>query len=429
MYFKDSFKMRSFSVKTLKKLPYQMATLYFILFIISIIASVITVNCGDEVFKRYTSCHGNKVYNINWIGGVVFLQILLCFVSVEPDQTNTTPKNQTVLELSEPDPDRLVNFNINETLSVYSRGNSNSDYKVIIGNTTPNKRNKHKKTKNPNTLKQSLKNASTFLNLSESLLSYKLVKAGEEIRKRVRICWSSIWMVSYNFVIFMGVHGSVLASRIHANISLNRYALETCPHLEYFPFNLSSPTLKEPILSESVLLVTYISFTIHEIVIRKTENCYLVKNFFGKHYFKESLILGSARLIIQVILFSLNIGIIVLCILTGFGSPFHVLVGFSISMLSLWINSLLSQLLDLTHYGEMKAPTLDYSYIWSILSAFVLWFCGFFYYVSVYGFPYKRPYVYLNPISWILLISLTHFKRHEIFNSSQYLQGFVPTFT
>ncbi|KAF5153184.1 putative integral membrane protein [Theileria parva strain Muguga] len=422
--------MRRFSVKTLKKLPYQMATLYFILFVISITASVITVNCGDEVFKRYTSCHGTKVYNINWIGAVVFLQILLCFVSIEPEQKNTG-KNQPVVEITAPDSNRLMNFNLNETLSMYSRGNSNTDYKVVIGNNPkkPNKRNKHK-TNNSNTSKlEGSKNGSTFLNLSESSLSYKFVKASEEIRKRVRICWSSIWMVSYNFVIFMGVHGSVLASRIHSGISLNRYAIETCPHLAYFPFNLSSPVLPAPILSESVLLVTYISFTIHEIVIRKTESCYLIKNFFGKHYFKESLILGSARLIIQVVLFSLDIAIIVMCILTGFGTPFHVLVGFSISMLSLWINSLLSQLLDLTHYGEMKAPTLDYSYIWSILSAFVLWFCGFFYYVSVYGFPYKRPYVYLNPISWILLLSLTHFKRHEIFNSSQYLQGFVPTFT
>lgn len=115
------------------------------------------------MFKRYTSCHGTKVYNINWIGAVVFLQILLCFVSIEPEQKNTG-KNQPVVEITAPDSNRLMNFNLNETLSMYSRGNSNTDYKVVIGNNPkkPNKRNKHK-TNNSNTSKRNFQPIPSYI--------------------------------------------------------------------------------------------------------------------------------------------------------------------------------------------------------------------------------------------------------------------------
>ncbi|UVC49330.1 hypothetical protein MACK_003156 [Theileria orientalis] len=463
--------MRRFQIGALKHLPYQMASLYFILFIISITASVITVNCGDEVFKKYTSCNGSKVHNINWIGALIVLQMALLFVSIEPDTSKGSKGLGGINE--EEDNEELVdvsgdeNYNRRDNSGIYSRMFPGSDYAIKIEDTEEKRRKLSRKSRSKELI-MSLEgknriednditgedkeryggqserydqqrrysgrrgrtvDQSVMLDLSDSIITTKIIKAKEVLRRRVRICWSSIWMISYNFVIFMGVHGSLLASRIHAHISLNKYGIETCSHLSYFPLSLSSPKLKDPILSETVFLVTYLSFTIHEIVIRKTENCFLIKNFFGKHYFKESKILGSIRLIIQIILFSGNLALIIVCITNGFGSPMHVLVGFSISMLALWINSLLSQLLELTHYGEMKAPTLDYSYIWSILSAFLLWFCGFFYYVSVYGVPYKRVYFYLHPLAWAILISLTYYKRKEIFSSSEYLQGFVPTFT
>ncbi|BAM42472.1 conserved hypothetical protein [Theileria orientalis strain Shintoku] len=450
--------MRRFQIRALKHLPYQMASLYFILFIISITASVITVNCGDEVFKKYTSCNGSKVHNINWIGALIVLQMALLFVSIEPEESQGSKTLGGIIEKEDKEEEGDVsgdeNYNRRDNSGIYTRVLPGSDYKVKIEDTEEKKRKLSRKSKSKEIMigleeknridehefggeekgryggrKGKTVDQSLRLDLSDSIITTKIIKAKEVLRGRVKICWSSIWMISYHFVIFMGVHGSLLASRIHAQISLNKYGIETCPHLSYFPLSLTSPKLKDPILSETVFLVTYLSFTIHEIVIRKTENCFLIKNFFGKHYFKESKMLGAVRLIIQIALFSANIGLIIVCITNGFGSPMHVLVGFSISMLALWINSLLSQLLELTHYGEMKAPTLDYSYIWSILSAFLLWFCGFFYYVSVYGVPYKRVYFYLHPLAWAILISLTYYKRKEIFSSSEYLQGFVPTFT
>ncbi|UVC54565.1 hypothetical protein MACJ_004116 [Theileria orientalis] len=450
--------MRRFQIRALKHLPYQMASLYFILFIISITASVITVNCGDEVFKKYTSCNGNKVHNINWIGALIVLQMVLLFVTIEQDTPkggkalgviNEEKENEEEGEVSEDE-----NYNMRDNSGAYQRVFPGSDYAIKIEDTEEKKRKLSRKSGSKEMIiesggkerieeediigedkgsdggrKGTTVDESLRSDLSDTVVTPKIFKGKNVLSGRMKICWSSIWMISYHFVIFMGVHGSLLASRIHAHISLNKYGIETCSHLSYFPLNLSSPNLKDPIISETVFLVTYLSFTIHEIVIRKTENCFLIKNFFGKHYFKESLILGAIRLIIQIVLFSGNMALIILCITNGFGSPMHVLVGFSISMLALWINSLLSQLLELTHYGEMKASTLDYSYIWSILSAFLLWFCGFFYYVSVYGVPYKRVYFYLHPLAWAILISLTYYKRKEIFSSSQYLQGFVPTFT
>lgn len=444
-----------FNVSGLGRFLHQMPTIYFMLFIISMSISIVLVNSGEKVFKMYTSCHGDKIFDITWIGGLIVLQCILSLPSLDRHGNEEYSKSAAAVIL-ENSSDVSNNAEYSDITVRYTSELQNPTMEATIDDGKPNsyterhysadalRPDSKKKTKEKRVGSISQEDTCGYIDsVSESALHGDRTKDEQEpkvsigklsslrdvVKSRFGICWNSLWMLLYNLIIFLGIHSSLLASRIHGNIDLNKYALETCSHLSVFQFSFTSPTLKYPLISESVFMITYLSFAVHELVVRKAENSFLIKNFIGRHYFKESKILGSIRLIVQLGIFSGNIFLICFCIMCGYGSPMHVLVGFSLSMLVLWVNSHLSQILQLTHLRDMRTATLDFNWLWSLMSSFVLWLCGFLFYASVYGIPYSSLYLYIHPVAWILFLSLTFCKGRQIFAWRNIPQGWVPTFT
>ncbi|AFZ79954.1 hypothetical protein BEWA_028030 [Theileria equi strain WA] len=443
-----------FNVSGLRRFLHQMPTVYFLLFIISMSVSIILVNSGEKVFKMYTSCHGDEVFDITWIGVLILLQCLLSLPSLDRHGNEEYSKSTTSVILEdESDMSNKIGYTADSSNITIRYASELQDQPTATASINSGAQGsyseKHYKTsvskiKDNRVGSISQEDTCGYIDgVSESVLRGQNKKEEQEQKSsgtkcsalnnwfnaRFGICWNSLWMLFYNLIIFLGIHSSLLASRIHGNIDLNKYALETCSHLSVFQFSLMSPTLKFPLISESVFMITYLSFAVHELVVRKAENSFLIKNFIGRHYFKESMLLGSIRLIVQVGIFSGNIFLICFCITCGYGSPMHVLVGFSLSMLVLWVNSHLSQILQLTHLRDMRSATLDFNWLWSIMSAFVLWLCGFLFYASVYGIPYYSLYLYIHPVAWILFLSLTFYKGSQIFAWRNIPQGWVPTFS
>ncbi|ORM40364.1 uncharacterized protein BXIN_1989 [Babesia sp. Xinjiang] len=227
------------------------------------------------------------------------------------------------------------------------------------------------------------------------------------------ICWNSLWMLLYHLVIFMGIHATLLASRIHGSIALNKHALETCTHLrDKFPLGMWSPRLGYPLISESTFFLTYMSCTTFELITRKSSDASYLSNFFSRHFFKERLWIGIVRSLLQFVIFFYAFFLEISSILNGYGSPMQIVCGFSMGMLMLWINALLTQLLQLS---DMSTSTMNLNWFWSLLSLLNFWICSVLFYISVYGLPLTAPYMYLQVASWIPLLLLTTQKGKQIF--------------
>eukprot|EP00371_Babesia_bovis_P001957 XP_001610604.1 hypothetical protein [Babesia bovis T2Bo] len=227
------------------------------------------------------------------------------------------------------------------------------------------------------------------------------------------ICLNSLWMLLYHLVFFMGTHATLLASRIHGSIALNAYSLETCAHLrDKFPLGMWSPRLGHQLISESTFFLTYMSCTTFELVLRKSSDASYLRNIFSLHYFKERVWVGITRLILQAVIFLYALSLIIISIITGYGSPMQIVCGFSMGMLMLWINAVLTQLLELS---DMSKSTMNLNWFWSLLSLLNFWICSLLFYISVYGVPFSAPYMYLQIFVWVPLLILTCREGKQIF--------------
>ncbi|CDR97645.1 hypothetical protein, conserved [Babesia bigemina] len=449
--------------------PRRTATLYFIFFVSTLLLSIGLLNGSENLFRSFTSCRGEAEYNISAFTALVVLQCILLLPKSDEsagDHGETSGVTTRSLRRMDRDGAQFPSKNLGDNLDFANRSCfSNEGFVSIIcekfsPRTPP--LTSSRVAGGPGS-KRSLTSCGTNdKNDRSTTLDRRMCKsvpayeeqtsmddrahadnAGDASTNEASdadkdhdeipsdenddvapnpcaawmyscsICWNSLWMSLYHFVSFMGIHATLLASRIHGTIELNKHALETCVHLrDKFPLHMWSPRLGYQLISESTFFLTYMSCTSLELVIRKYDDASYLKNFFTGHFLKERRCLGIMRILLQAVIFLYAFVVILASIFTGYGSPMQILCGFSMGMLMLWINSLLTQLLQLS---DMSKSTLDFNWLWSLLSLLNFWICGVLFYVSVYGIPLSAPYIYLQVASWIPLLILTTRKGKQIF--------------
>ncbi|KAK1939598.1 hypothetical protein X943_001417 [Babesia divergens] len=413
-------------------LPKRTATVYFILFLSTMIMSITLLNMSDKVFRDYTSCHGNKEYDISIFMVLISLQFILLLFKVDGKKEvadNGSDINLPLFQRLDRDGHLFANKKLKGHLGFMEKRLLPPDAftRVVCHALTPNGSNASspRPPAGRPIVSQSIVPSVSDMSRTDSLGAAevdgrrnsdhvdRLPSPCQHSFTNYSICWNSLWMLFYHLIIFMGIHATLLASRIHGAIELNKHALETCSHLwDHFPLGLWSPRMRYPLFSENTFFLTYLSCTSFELIVRKSADASYVRNFFRFQFLKECRLFGTMKIILQCLIFMYGGFVVSMSMVYGYGSPMHIVSGFSLGMMTLWINAALTQLLQLSH---MSTSTLDLNWLWSILSALNFWICGLLFYISVYGIPFTAPYIYLQIAAWIPLLILTKQKGKMIF--------------
>lgn len=418
--------------------PRRTATIYFLFFISTLMVSIAVMNSSHEVFRSYTICHGQYEYDISIFVVLVCLQLLLSLLKVEhksgkeekklgdatePSHRELNSDNELIpkKQLSEHLDMRNIRMRSADNLagvicdvfsgsnmlevSPHNSGALGSSRSFDIGEKRP-----------MDELRKDAAGMSPKGEQEKDELAHKAACIRHPFRHsraNFSICWNSLWVLFYQLLAFMAIHATLLASRIHGAIELNKYALETCSHLWYkFPLGMWSPRMRYPLLSESTFFLTYLSCTSFELVTRKSSDASYVKNFFGTHFWKDCPLIGTLRIVLQCVIFVYGASSVVMSMVYGYGSPMQIVTGFSMGMMMLWINAALTQLLQLSH---VCTSTLELNWFWSLLSLLNIWICGILFYITVYGIPFTATYTYLQIFCWFPLLILTKRKGKKIF--------------
>ncbi|GBE62283.1 hypothetical protein BOVATA_037760 [Babesia ovata] len=462
--------MREDVVGVLSRLvPRRTATLYFILFVSTLLLSIGLLNGSENLFRSFTSCRGDAEYNISAFTALVVLQCILILPKSDDSSGDDEEASELTTRSSLRRLDKDGHFpskNLTDNLDFANRSCFTNEGFVSIICEKFSPRTSPVISSRVTGSQGSKRSMTSYANHDksdgDSKIDRRMCKSGPAYDEQTptndetpvnnvgdastnetidpdqpqgdpssnengdggpnpctawmyscSICWNSLWMSLYHFVSFMGIHATLLASRIHGSIELNKHALETCGHLrDKFPLHMWSPRLGYQLISESTFFLTYMSCTSFELVIRKYDDSSYLKNFFAGHILKERRCLGIMRILLQALIFLYAFVVILASAFTGYGSPMQILCGFSMGMLILWINALLTQLIQLSN---MSHSTLNFNWLWSLLSLLNFWICGVLFYVSVYGIPLSAPYIYLQVVSWIPLLILTTRKGKQIF--------------
>ncbi|GFE53884.1 hypothetical protein BaOVIS_012880 [Babesia ovis] len=439
--------------------PRRTATVYFLLFGATLLLSIGLLNGSENLFRRFTSCQGNADYGISAFTALVVLQCLLLLpkfddpIADEPSDSDSHTAPSTFSHLDNHgniltakklrDAARMPHREFfrsegfvgivcdKSTPSASSGAIHSYDSNISLIQSRAARRKLHSEgfitdlaamrpsrldsvatikegDDSPLSSTEDNNEDERFPDSPEQKSSFCVSWVGSKT-----ICWNSLWMLLYHLVIFMGIHATLLASRIHGTIAINEYALETCSHLrDKFPLGMWSPRLGHQLISESTFFLTYMSCTTFELITRKSSDASYVKNFFSFHFLREQKFIGVTRILLQGVIFIYAISQIIISMLTGYGSPMQIVCGFSMGMLMLSINAVLTQLLELS---DMSKSTMNLNWFWSLLSLLNFWICSVLFYISVYGLPLTAPYIYLQFFAWIPLLILTTRKGRHIF--------------
>ncbi|KAK2194947.1 bifunctional Ribosomal protein S5 [Babesia duncani] len=344
--------MRDLNYRILNILPKRIDQVFLITFVIFLCISIGLLNSDEGVYREYTTCHGDADYGFAWFGALLFFQLLLSLPSIENGYNDTFDSDDDSFKLK-PMSDKSRDSTAEMVLVHQKTNNRNT---IITMNS-----NSHRRVKEP---------IIDLDNLSHRSITFKAKKApsnrgpthniswidsGTRWQYKFGLCLNTCWIIFYNLIIFMGIHASLLASRVYGSIDLNRLGLETCDHLNEFHFSLGSPALMHPLIHEPIFMITYLTFLMHVITVRKGKDASYISNFIRFYWSRETPFLCFFRIIIQLAMYVELLALMVMSMLNGYGSPLHIVSAFAMAMLFLWVVTYLSHLMQLNEirYTEM----------------------------------------------------------------------------
>ncbi|KAL8274898.1 hypothetical protein Esti_001187 [Eimeria stiedai] len=237
-------------------------------------------------------------------------------------------------------------------------------------------------------------------------------------RRHSFFCWNSVWLSLHYLLYCLGFHAACLGLRTYGGIEGNVYSLQTCGHLQFNSFGADLPVSRSVISSwgfvelfagGATCLLCCRKFCLDPYRLRSYVSLLLSTRCFCRlRGLPLLLTLTQCALVVQ------SLANFALAWLTGFGTPMQLLGSLLLACSVLWVASVLTHVLQVDALNPPFRPTLDLHSLWASLNLFVVWVCGFIFYVSVYGIRFV-PYCCMHLATWGVFLLLSFLKHAEMF--------------
>ncbi|KAL8429894.1 hypothetical protein Efla_004708 [Eimeria flavescens] len=237
-------------------------------------------------------------------------------------------------------------------------------------------------------------------------------------RRHTIICWNSVWLCLHYLLYCLGFHAACLGLRTYGGIEGNVYSLQTCGHLQFNSFGADLPVSRSVVSSwgfvelfagGATCLLCCRKFSLDPYRLRSYVSLLLSSRCFCR--------LRGLPLLLSLMQLAIvwqSAARFTLAWLTGFGTPMQLLGSLLLASCVLWVSSVLTHVLQVDALNPPFRPTLDLHSVWASLNLFVVWLCGFIFYVSVYGMRFFS-YCCMHGAVWIVYSVLSLSKHKEIF--------------
>lgn len=232
------------------------------------------------------------------------------------------------------------------------------------------------------------------------------------------ICWNSTWVTMEYLIYGLGFYSAVLGWRVYGGATTSNFiTLRTCEHMNVLSFGADLP-LVDSIVSDFAFLETYLALATTMLIVRKYRDPYWLSSYCGLGLLRKcSKALKTVfifQALLQVAILATAAGKIALCWMTGYGTPMQILSAFMLVSVVMWAVTVLGHVLQTERMNPPLVPTLEYHWLWAMICMAIIWFCGFLFYLSVYGVR-CWPFLALHAAGWIAYVLVTAWNFNAIF--------------
>ncbi|KYF40700.1 hypothetical protein TGARI_262610 [Toxoplasma gondii ARI] len=232
------------------------------------------------------------------------------------------------------------------------------------------------------------------------------------------ICWNSTWVTMEYLIYGLGFYSAVLGWRVYGGATTSNFTtLRTCDHMNVLSFGADLP-LVDSIVSDFAFLESYLALATTMLIVRKYRNPYWLSSYCGpglmRHCPEALKTVFIFQALLQLAILATATGKIALCWMTGYGTPMQILSAFILVSVVMWTVTVLSHVLQTEQMNPPLLPTLEYHWLWAMICQAIIWFCGFLFYLSVYGVR-CWPFLALHAAAWLGYVSITVWKFSSIF--------------
>ncbi|PFH37823.1 hypothetical protein BESB_001650 [Besnoitia besnoiti] len=232
------------------------------------------------------------------------------------------------------------------------------------------------------------------------------------------ICWNSTWVTLEYLVYGLGFYSAVLGWRVYGGLATSNFAtLRTCAHMNVLSFGADLP-LVHSVVSDFSFVESYLALATTMLIVRKYRDPYWLSSYCSWDLFrkcpKSLKTVFILQAFLQVAILATAAAKIARCWMTGYGTPMQILSALMLVSVLMWAVTVLGHVLQTDRMPTTFAPTLEYHWLWAMICMAIIWFCGFLFYLSVYGVR-CWPFLAVHTAVWLVYVLVTAWKFHAIF--------------
>ncbi|VWU49764.1 serpentine receptor, putative [Hepatocystis sp. ex Piliocolobus tephrosceles] len=239
-----------------------------------------------------------------------------------------------------------------------------------------------------------------------------------------KICYYSLWILSYYLIYFLCFMSFLYGIRIFNNNLVNIYTLRTC----------RLDLINNYIISEDTFISFYWVIINFNVFISKYMDPLYIANYIkckintpttttinstttltSSAISTKKKVLFCLHYIYQIILISYTIYTNVSFYKNGINSLSQIVCALIFLFLILYTILEITWVLEINRPFHYTVTTLPYNYIWAIIYLFIVFMSSVIFYLSAFTFSIKDQFLHLQLALWVFFIALTRAKRKQLF--------------